>query len=134
MRQQLVCFPERLSIHDDFLDEEEIAEKNETELQYELINNFFKVIIPNYGKSVTVGNISKREFDLFHRHNMISAVDLCYKMLASVGIADDDSHNDTLSQDIIIVRHAMQHIHDARVPPELVPGFLILIIKYHFYV
>lgn len=134
MRQQLVYSPEKLSIHDDFLDEEEIAEKNEAELRYEIINNFFKVIIPNYGKSVAVGNISKREFDLFNRHDMLSAVDLCYKMLASVGIADNDSHKDSLSQDIMIVRHAMQHIHDARVPPELVPGFLILIIKYHFYV
>lgn len=133
MRQKIMSSCNQLSIHDDFLDDEELAEQDQSALRFEVVNQFFKTLVPLYPKStVSVGDLSRREYELFERHDMISAVDLCYKMLESC-CCEDDEQKDDISDDIKIVRQVMQHIHDHRVPPEFVPGFLILIVKYHFY-
>ena len=134
MRQNIMSSCKAFSIHDEFLDDEEVVEQNQQQFRYELLNNFFKQLVPNFNQSkMQVGQLSKREYDLFDRHDMISAVDLCYKMLESTCAVLDQEVKDDLSSDIRIVRGAMQHIHNARVPPEYVPGFLILLVKYHYY-
>lgn len=124
-----------LSIHNDVHDEEEVV--NEQKIRYQVANKLFNDVVSEYnGKKIQLSDLSEREYGLINRHSVISAVDLVYKMLHKNSFAADvkeDSDAGFVGWDVRIVRSCLQHIHDWRVPPEFVPGFLILLVKYHFY-
>jgi hypothetical protein len=124
-----------INIHSDGHDEDEVL--NEQKIRYQVANKLFNDVVSEYdGKKIKLDDLSEREYGLINRHSVISAVDLVYKMLHGNSLSQNAvGHSDTgfVSWDVRIVRSCLQHIHDWRVPPEFVPGFLILLVKYHFY-
>jgi hypothetical protein len=121
-------------IHEDSPDDAGITEQN---IKYEVASKLFVNVVSEYdGKKIDLSDLSEREFALMNRHTVISAVDLAYKMLnknCDESRVEEIDDRDSISWDVRIVRNCLQHIHNWRVPPEFVPGFLILLIKYHFY-
>lgn len=122
-----------------FPDGEQIQVRN----KYVYVNNLFKSVVPAFqdimcvdqknNRSFEIADLTVKEFDLVCRHNMESAVELAYKMLSGCIGNFSKAGEHGMSKDVQIVLRCMRFLHDKRVPPEYVPGFLLLIVKYHFF-
>lgn len=98
--------------------------------RYEYVNEIYRKVIPAYRNLKAVEDLTAKEYDMLGRHNMESAVSLAYKMLGSESTIDNGVG---LSGDVILMLKLIRYLHGHRVPPELVPGFLLLLVKHHFY-
>lgn len=100
--------------------------------RYAYVNKIYREVIPSFSKGKVVEDITCKEFDMLERHTMESAVALAYKMLGMEQVMSSDK-NTGLSGDVLLMLRLIRYLHGHRVPPELVPGFLILLVKHHFY-
>ena len=121
-------------LNEDIYSNPEIDSQQQRQKRYYFANSIFGRVIGSYqNNSVFLGEMTEREFSFIERHSVVSVVDLAYKMLSKYADDGDRFGQDFISKDITIVRSCLQHLHNHRVPPDYVPGFLILMIKYHFY-
>lgn len=133
--------PNRIQLNDFFLDvdDDEIKERDDQEDRRESVNTLFLAVVGCFeGRKVNLANLTDKEFALIERHNMESAVSLVYKMLAdnkssAISYSEEDDDSEGTDEDIKLVLKCMGHVNSFRVPPELCAGFLVLLVKYHFY-
>ena len=101
--------------------------------KYEYLNRLFVNVVPSYSsRCPEVTELSVKEFDMCCRHNMESAVDLAYKLLAGCSLGSDQLIQG-FQNDVAVVLTCLRYLHGKRIPPEYVPGFLLLIVKYHYF-
>lgn len=107
---------------------EEVEQSNTLEEHEELsLNSWYEKTICSYGSSKVSKKsvLSEHEVKFVQSHTLISAVDVTYCLLAKYTVK-------THEEQIAIVLQVLEYLGKCRLPKEILGGFLILMIKYHF--
>ena len=91
------------------------------------LNDWYEKTICSFASSKQIEKnvLSDHEVEFVQRHSLISAVDVTYCLLAKY---TDKTHDEQIST----VLDILSYLGRCRLPKELLGGFLILMIKYHF--
>ena len=129
-----VAFIVNEDVSEEYQSETELEVQDQREVRFDLSKSIFVKVIGSYGDNNThVEQMTEKEFSFIERHSFISAVDLVYKMLLPYADEFQLFGSEIITKDILILKKCLHHLHNHRVLPEYVPGFLILLVKHHYY-